>query len=1017
MKLKKNICEDCCKGKRISELDEKVDIQGTEYIPFQEGNDNGKFSLGSLKDYLTKLIEEYLINNGIIREDWVQSEPAYKLLATLPELIADRACKDEFGNNINDTYLTREAVKEYIGTIYEDLFVNNPPQILDGFITVDMLSDAVLQLLNSGGAITNFPDDEDITVKDGKLKFKDKVYDPNNYSGMGRTILRKNTVDGVNVLTQEMMSEPNVIYVIQYDYDLRGETIVVPDNSILWYLGGSLNNGHITSDDEDRLIIWGNLNGDVEIDIDVSLVGAPADEEDITTESGVLKFKDKEYDTASFSGLGRKYLRKNIVKGKNILTQEMINSANTRYIIQYDYDLNEETITVPEGCVLQFDGGSLSNGTINGNNTIISANLVEVFATSMNFSGNWNIDSIFPEWFGAKGDDLNDDSNAIQAAINFSNITKSTVSLLPKIYKVTKTINIYNNNSIKGSINQIGYWVTKSIIKEYSNVPIINLKSQTTKEVITGLSLYGFTLTYDNSVVIDENCVGINISDDFKTVKGLLFKNLFVYKCWYGFKFEAFDNIQRGYSLNSWEGCYFSRNIVGAYFYGNGVGSTWMNLNSFKDCGFQESKQKGVSIRSFNSLQENEFYSCSFETNGYNNEDGFDGIGIEIQSNGGITTLDNCYLENNISKKLIDTYSTYDKSNEDFLNSCNVKVIGGAICVRNSIIANSPNFIHFGYSGSSAIVENNQYINSIGNLFCGKILTISNISIGNSFLTGIRIKETIPNQIKGVFNFIENADIRDANINVDVNLSNHSKLLLKYNSLRYYEYDYLILDSSSTGDGILGIETDNGFRSIGQLLRNVQRFADNEIRVKFNSDITERVYVSSIQDKNIIIEGNSKTWTIDDSAIDSSVMFTWDNCNVVINDLNIVFTNTKTSLIFINSIFNSNIVFNNCNFTINTNQNVEFLRGFNKTFNNCTFTGEVTGNFYLNDNFNLKLINTEYPFRIYYPYKGDTSRVPNLSSNDQGQRYFDTTLINSEYWDGVQWRNEDGTLTQKVTII
>ena len=412
MKLKKNICEDCCKGKRISELDEKVDIQGTEYIPFQEGNDNGKFSLGSLKDYLFKLIEEYLINNGIIREDWVQSEPAYKLLATLPELIADRAYKDEFGNNINDTYLTREAVKEYIGTIYEDLFVNNPPQILDGFITVDMLSDAVLQLLNSGGAITNFPDDEDITVKDGKLKFKDKVYDPNNYSGMGRTILRKNMVDGVNVLTQEMMSEPNVIYVIQYDYDLRGETIIVPDNSILWYLGGSLNNGHITSDDEDRLIIWGNLNGDIEIDIDVSLVGAPADEEDITTESGVLKFKDKEYDTASFSGLGRKYLRKNIVKGKNILTQDMISSNNTIYIIQYDYDLNGQEITIPENCVLQFEGGSLSNGTLIGTISDIKSKSKTILFSNIVIKGTWKVENIFSNWFDFKHDyNVNDNQN------------------------------------------------------------------------------------------------------------------------------------------------------------------------------------------------------------------------------------------------------------------------------------------------------------------------------------------------------------------------------------------------------------------------------------------------------------------------------------------------------------------------------------------------------------------------------------------------------------------------------
>lgn len=472
MKLRNTTnCDECCKGKRISELDEKVDIQGTEYIPYQEGDDNGKFSLGSLKDYLIKLIEEYLINNGIIREDWVQSEPAYKLLATLPELIADRACKDEFGNNINDTYLTRKSVKEYIGSIFEDLFTENPPKILDGYITVDMLSDAVLQLLNSGGAITNFPDDEDLTVKDGKLKFKDKVYDPNNYSGMGRTILRKNMVDGVNVLTQEMMSEPNVIYVIQYDYDLRGETIVVPDNSILWYLGGSLNNGHITSYDEDRLIIWGNLNGDIEIDIDVSLVGAPADEEDITTESGVLKFKDKEYDTASFSGLGRKYLRKNILNGKNILTQEMINSANTRYIIQYDYDLNGEEITIPEGCILDFQGGSISNGKIVCNNTIINKCYYHIFI-NLNIEGTLKIDGWYPEWFGAipyKKDVLNKitSSLSIIGELEVSNdafirINDALVNtnihtvLLSNLYYVTKEISIKITPNYNSGVNIIG---------------------------------------------------------------------------------------------------------------------------------------------------------------------------------------------------------------------------------------------------------------------------------------------------------------------------------------------------------------------------------------------------------------------------------------------------------------------------------------------------------------------------------------------------------------------------------
>lgn len=83
----------------------------------------------------------------------------------------------------------------------------------------------------------------------------------------------------------------------------------------------------------------------------------------------VLKFADKEYSEASFSGLGRVYLRKNISASKNVLTQAMVSKENTRYVIQYDYDLNGAEISLPQGCVLDFQGGRLSNGTLVFSNT------------------------------------------------------------------------------------------------------------------------------------------------------------------------------------------------------------------------------------------------------------------------------------------------------------------------------------------------------------------------------------------------------------------------------------------------------------------------------------------------------------------------------------------------------------------------------------------------------------------------------------------------------------------------
>lgn len=101
-------------------------------------------------------------------------------------------------------------------------------------------------------------------------------------------------------------------------------------------------------------------------------------------EINILKFADKKYNAANFSGLGRVYLRKNLVEveesdgtkvTKNVLTQEMISNANTRYIIQYDYDLNREEITIPEGCVLDFQGGSFNNGTINLNSCDLKGNI------------------------------------------------------------------------------------------------------------------------------------------------------------------------------------------------------------------------------------------------------------------------------------------------------------------------------------------------------------------------------------------------------------------------------------------------------------------------------------------------------------------------------------------------------------------------------------------------------------------------------------------------------------------
>lgn len=56
-------------------------------------------------------------------------------------------------------------------------------------------------------------------------------------------ILKKNLANGVNTLTQEMMSNQNTKYVIKYDYTL-GEDITIPAECILEFDGGSINGAY-----------------------------------------------------------------------------------------------------------------------------------------------------------------------------------------------------------------------------------------------------------------------------------------------------------------------------------------------------------------------------------------------------------------------------------------------------------------------------------------------------------------------------------------------------------------------------------------------------------------------------------------------------------------------------------------------------------------------------------------------------------------------------------------------------
>ena len=61
--------------------------------------------------------------------------------------------------------------------------------------------------------------------------------------------------------------------------------------------------------------------------------------------------------------------KKYIYLDKNITIQNLFPQAHAIYIIRYDYDLNGREITVPDNCILQFEGGHLSNGILKGSDS------------------------------------------------------------------------------------------------------------------------------------------------------------------------------------------------------------------------------------------------------------------------------------------------------------------------------------------------------------------------------------------------------------------------------------------------------------------------------------------------------------------------------------------------------------------------------------------------------------------------------------------------------------------------
>lgn len=194
------------------------------------------------------------------------------------------------------------------------------------------------------------------------------------------------------------IGDPNTKYVIKYNFDLEDKTITIPEGCLLEFDGGSISNGTLVG--QDIFLVYNQQLSDVISDIDLEGIfihkhNISADDEDMEEVNNVIKLKDREptSETNPDGGMGRIILR------RNKLFAEQLTQENTIYEIRYDFDLEDTAVIIPANCVLEFDGGSLSNGTLIGNELLFTGNYekkINVILSGTNKTKNFIVTNYYP---------------------------------------------------------------------------------------------------------------------------------------------------------------------------------------------------------------------------------------------------------------------------------------------------------------------------------------------------------------------------------------------------------------------------------------------------------------------------------------------------------------------------------------------------------------------------------------------------------------------------------------------
>ena len=203
-------------------------------------------------------------------------------------------------------------------------------------------------------------------------------------------------------------------------------------------------------------------------------------------------------------------LKKNLVNGVNTLTQEMMFATNTKYVIKYDYMLGEN-ITVPAGCILEFDGGSIKNGNITLNDTFIFAVNTPIFDNII-FSGNISNDFFNALW--VKGSDIGESINIAGTYFNKIKVPKNDyIFTTPIDVANAKYVEMLGTYSYQGSVS--------------NNLSLITFRDTSAAIIRVGdITCYDIMANMDYRDNRTKNVIGVRFLN-------VVYSNLFVQKVAY----------------------------------------------------------------------------------------------------------------------------------------------------------------------------------------------------------------------------------------------------------------------------------------------------------------------------------------------------------------------------------------------------------------------------------------------------------------------------------------------------